>query len=113
MANASGSRQTVLYVPEQVRGTVPANPALKTARITSTTLALTKATMASAEIRSDRQISDFRHGIRSGSGDIATEISVGSHDDWLEAALGGTWSGTVNGSTLSAGLTPMKATWLS
>lgn len=102
--NASGSRHSIAYVKEVDKGVTPAAAAFQTARYKTTTLGLTKSTMASEEIRSDRQISDFRHGIRSGDGNIAGEESALSYDDWLEAALCGTWvpNSTTGSISLSA-----------
>jgi hypothetical protein len=54
-------------------------------RRVSSTLALAKNTYQSAEIRSDRQIVDFRHGTQRVEGNIAGEISLGTYMDLFEA----------------------------
>lgn len=95
MATASGSLHNLSSFPEVTRGVVPASAAFQQKRIRSTTLALTKATLASQELRSDRQIADFRHGVRSGEGNVVTEVSYGSHEDWMASALGGVWTADV------------------
>jgi hypothetical protein len=59
-------------------------------RRVSSTLALAKDTYQSAEIRSDRQIADFRHGTRRVNGNVAGEFSPGTYWDLLEAAFRGT-----------------------
>lgn len=89
---ANGSRHSMRYVFESVYGTTPSNPTLTPIRHTGTTLGLAKDTLESAEIRSDRQIVDFRHGTRQVNGDIQLELSYGSYDDILEAVLMGTWA---------------------
>lgn len=88
---ASGSRHSLRYVREVVRGTIPANPIFKAIRQTSTTLGLSKETLQSEEGRTDRMIADVRHGARAVAGDIGFELSYGSFDDLLEAVLMGTW----------------------
>lgn len=89
---ANGSRHSMRYVAEVVYGTTPATPAFKPIRHTGTTLAMTKESLQSEEVRDDRQIADFRHGAYQTGGDISIELSYGSFDDLLEAVLGGTWA---------------------
>lgn len=84
---ADGSRHTLYSVEETVYGTTPNNPALDTVRITGTTLGLSKDSLQSEEIRSDRQIADFRQGANQVGGDINFELSYTSLDQFLEAAL--------------------------
>ena len=88
---ANGSRHSMRYVPESVYGQTPATPAFKPVRHTGTTLGLSKESLQSEEIRSDRQIADFRHGAYQVGGDINFELSFGSFDDLLEAVTLGTW----------------------
>lgn len=55
-------------------------------RVTST-FNLAKTTYQSAEIRTDYQVADFRHGVRSCAGTVAGELSPGSYKTLMEAAL--------------------------
>src|SRR6187399_2576544 len=90
---ASGPLADLGYTEEVSYGKVPVTPVLKTCRRKpGTTLALTKDSYASEEVRSDRMVSDSRHGIRRSGGDVVTEISPGSHADFMEALLGGYWN---------------------
>lgn len=84
---ANGSLHSLYAVKEAVYGQTPASPALDTVRTTGVTLALTKESLQSAEIRSDRQIADFRMGANQVGGDIQTEVSCKSFDVLLQAAL--------------------------
>lgn len=95
MAIASGSRHSMGFVAESAFGVTPATPVFKNLRHTGTSLALTKEAIQSAELRSDRQISDYRGGNRSVAGDISAELSFGTFDDLIEAALCGSWSADV------------------
>jgi hypothetical protein len=60
-------------------------------RRVSSSLKLAKDTYQSAEIRSDRQIGDFRHGTRRVTGSISGELSPLTYVDLFEAAFRGTW----------------------
>lgn len=84
---ADGSRHSIYSVEETTYGVTPTNPALDLVRYTGTTLSLAKDSLQSEEIRSDRQISDFRQGSNQVGGDINFELSYGSFDQFLEAAL--------------------------
>lgn len=64
-------------------------------RRVSSTLSLSKDTYQSAEIRSDRQIADFRHGVKRVQGNISGELSPATYGDWFEAAFRGTWAAAV------------------
>ncbi|MDT8372015.1 MAG: phage tail tube protein [Gammaproteobacteria bacterium] len=59
-------------------------------------LGLSKGIIESAELAADRQVKDYRHGNKSITGDINVEMSFGSHDDFLEAVLEGTWTTPIN-----------------
>lgn len=105
---ASGSRHSIRYVEEVVRGTTPANPIFKALRQTGVTLGLSKESLQSEEGRTDRMIADVRHGARSVAGDINFELSYGSFDDILAAVLMGAWTpdgGGLGIDRLKAGVT--------
>lgn len=89
---SDSSRHNLHAIAEVTYGTTPATPTFKTIRHTGTTLGLTKSTMISEELRADRQIHDFRHGTKQTGGDVMGELSYGTYDDFLEAALCGTWA---------------------
>lgn len=101
MAQAQGSRHSVSYMAESSFGVTPGSPVMLEFRHTSCTLAVQKDTFVSNEIRNDRQIVDLRHGAKRAGGDLGFELSYGAFDDWLEAALFGTWATNV----LKAGVT--------
>lgn len=64
-------------------------------RRVSSTLALNKDTYQSNEVRSDRQIADYRHGVRRVQGNIAGEWSPATYADFFEAAFRGTWASAI------------------
>ena len=95
MSFAAGSYHGLRYIVESEFGTTPATPTMIELRHTSCGIALSKDGFQSEEIRSDRQISDFRHGVKRIQGDIGIEFSYGEFDTILEAALFGEWSSDV------------------
>lgn len=96
MALAVGSLANVGYVQEESFGVTPPSPALKVFRRVQNSINLTKEAYESEEIRSDRMTADLRHGVRRVQGDVETELSVGSFDDFFQAGLGGTWAAGVS-----------------
>lgn len=104
---ADGSRHGLRYIEESSYGVTPTTPAFQTLRHTSCSLALSKNSSQSAEIRDDRQISDLRHGAKQVGGDIGFELSALTFDDLLEAVMGGTWATNV----LKAGTTRRSFTF--
>ena len=101
MSFGTGSRSYLAYLVESVFGTTPATPELFELRTKGNTIGLKKETLESEEIRSDRQITDVRHGNNMVDGDINVELSDLEFEEFLEAVLGGTWATDV----LKAGTT--------
>jgi len=89
MSIASGIEKKVILAPQATQGTV-AVAGLATAqymrRVTSD-LNLTKETYQSNEIRPDRQVADFRHGVQSVEGTLNGELSPGTYDLFMAAIL--------------------------
>lgn len=87
MAIASGVFKQLAYKVETVWGTAPAAAGAQSMRRTTSSLDLTKETYQSSEIRTDLQLNDFRHGVRSVSGKITSDLSPGTHADFMAAIL--------------------------
>lgn len=90
------ARHALFLTAETLYGVTPATPAFKRLRHTGATPGVTKNTSISEELREDRQIADFRHGIVSIGGEINFELSYGSYDDVLQAVLLGEWAPAIN-----------------
>ena len=102
---ANSARHATYQKEESTYGTTPSSPAFTYFRSTGNTLGMSKTAIQSAELYADRGLRDLRHGNKNIAGDIPTELSYGSHDDQLEALLGGTWSSgsvSVTATTISA-----------
>ncbi|ACL59905.1 phage tail tube protein [Methylobacterium nodulans] len=95
MAIAAGSGRQIAYVLETAYGEVPATPTFTVLRSTGGGPRTDKATAVSDEIRADRNVSDEQQLGQDVTGGYNFELSYGSLDDILEAALCGTWAGNV------------------
>lgn len=65
-------------------------------RRVSSSLKLAKDTYQSNEVRSDKQIADFRHGTRRVTGSVTGELSPLTYADLFEASFRGTWEAAVS-----------------
>ena len=101
MTFATGSQHGLSYVSEATFGTTPASPEMTEFRHTACSLVLSKTTLETEEIRSDRQIAHLLHGQKTVSGDIDFELSYGAHDVFLAGLMQSDWSSDV----LKAGVT--------
>ncbi len=105
MSLAEGVARSIIY-KKYATGVITANsqpssatdPAVGSAQIlrrVSSSLKLAKDTYQSNEIRSDRQIQDFRHGVKRVTGSISGELSPATYFDFFEASCRGTKSSAV------------------
>lgn len=101
MAIANGAQHSLFYVAETTYGTTPSTPTLSPLPHTAVSLNMAKDGIESEKLRGDRQVEDFRHGNRQIGGDITGELEYQAFDDFLEAAMGGSWTTDVlkSGST--------------
>ena len=89
---ATGARTSQYYVEEVDCGVTPPTPAWQPLRYTAGVPQLTKDSVQSQELDGSREVADIRLGQNQAAAEFAIELSYGSYDDWLEAALGGTWA---------------------
>jgi hypothetical protein len=94
MPISSGTRADLIYVEQTNPATVPTS-GWKKLRATSRNVNLVKDTLESEEVRSDREITDFRHGFNRVEGSIGAQVGVKDFDDMIRFGLGGTWTGVV------------------
>lgn len=88
MAFSTGIAKQVFYKQELVSwGTIAITTGAKTLRRVTASFNLAKETYESGEIRTDYQIADVRHGVRSVEGSLNTELSPGSYADFISAAV--------------------------
>ena len=98
MATAEGITKKVVLAPQATKGTC-AVAGVATAqylrRVTSS-MNLTKETYQSNEMRADRQVADFRHGVQSIEGSVSGELSPGTYQRFMAAVLRKAWATGVN-----------------
>lgn len=88
MALAQGISKIVAYKKEGTWGTAAVGGAgAKAMRRVTAAFNLAKETYQSEELRTDYQISDMRHGVRSAEGSLSGELSAASYSDFMAAVL--------------------------
>lgn len=102
MTLATGVAKQVRYKKETTWGVAAGATGGQLLRRVTSDLDLNKETYQSAEIRTDYQISDFRHGVRSVQGSINGELSPDTYSEFFAAALRKDF---VAGATTGAGTT--------
>lgn len=84
---SKGVNKSVGYKLESTWGTPAGAASGKLLRRVTSNFNLTKETYESAEIRTDYQVADFRHGTRSVDGSINGELSPGSYSDFMQSVV--------------------------
>lgn len=113
MAIASGIAKQVRYKAESAYNTAPGASGAQSLRRVESSINVEKDTYASAELRTDYQISDFRHGTRRTAGSIKGELSPLTYADFMAAALRKDFVAGVSAASLSltiAGAGPYTVT---
>jgi hypothetical protein len=87
MAIATGIAKQVAYKVESAWGTAPAASGAQYLRRVESTVDLAKESYASAELRTDYQVADFRHGVRRVGGNIRGDVSPKTYADFMQWAL--------------------------
>lgn len=87
MPIATGIAKQTRYKAEATYNTAPGATGAQLLRRVESTIGIEKETYQSAELRTDYQISDFRHGTRKTSGSIKGELSPRTYSDFIAAAL--------------------------
>lgn len=111
---AQAPRIRMVYGPEAVRGTTPANLNVQQLRCISRDIDLETKGVRSAEVYPDRNVRDWRGGSLSVAAQLQYELSIGQTtggtavdfpgmDDMLASLLGGTWSAIGNAGTSTPG----------
>lgn len=87
MPISKGISKQVAIKKETTYGTLAGNTGARLLRRVTSNFNLAKETYQSDEIRTDYQMADFRHGVRSVDGSLSGEFSPGSYSDLFAAAL--------------------------
>jgi hypothetical protein len=91
---ADSNRVSLRYIPESVSawGVIPAGGNVREMRLTNSSIAVTKGTKVSSEIRADRMVSSIIETDAMSDGTVNFEWSAGSYDDFMQAFMLGTWT---------------------
>lgn len=89
---SESNRQSVKLVRETTYNQAPASATWQAMRFNDINFAANPQTSESAEIRSDRYISDLILLGQQTGGSMDVSLSMGTYDDLFEAALCGTWT---------------------
>lgn len=87
MAIAKGTAKVVSYKEETQWGVPAGSTGGQQLRRVTADFNLTKEAFESNEIRTDRQLADFRHGVRSAAGTLNGELSPKTYADFMGAIL--------------------------
>jgi hypothetical protein len=101
MPIGTGIAKQLRYKVESSFGVAPGVTAAQLLRRVESTINLEKDTYQSAELRTDYQISDFRHGTRRTMGNIRGELSPRTYADFIAAALRRDFTAGVSAASLS------------
>lgn len=91
---ADSNRVSIRYIAESTSawGVTPVSGNVRELRLTSSSLAATKDTKVSNELRADRMVSSIVETGAMTEGDINFEWSAGSFDDFMQAFVLGAWT---------------------
>ena len=89
---AQASAHKLSYITESSVGVTPTNPRWQRLPDTRTTLNLTRDNLQSSRIQGNRFPAEPRQGASSVAGEIPTDLSAETYDDFLAAALRGDWT---------------------
>ncbi len=88
MPISKGVSKQVGYKKETTWGVLAGNTSGKLLRRVTANFNLAKETYESGEIRTDRQVADFRHGVRSADGTLNGELSAAAYADFMGSIVG-------------------------
>jgi hypothetical protein len=87
MPIARGTAKTISYKKETTFGVLAGATLAKQLRRVTGSFNLTKETYESNEQRTDRQLADYRHGVRSADGSLNGELSPNSYNEFMQAII--------------------------
>lgn len=89
---AEGSNLEALYAVEDTWGELASSYTVYNLRTTGFGINMTRDSLTSNELRSDRQTADHRQGMDQVNGDIPVELSYNAFDDLIASAMFSSWS---------------------
>lgn len=111
MAISKGTAKVVAYKKETTWGTAAGASGGKQVRRVTADFNLTKETYESNEIRTDRQLADYRHGVRSADGTLSGELSPNSYSDFMQSLVAKDFAAAAAVSSLSVTIAASGSLW--
>ena len=111
MAISKGVAKVVAYKKESTWGTPAGSTGGKQVRRVTADFNLTKETYESNEIRTDRQLADFRHGVRSADGTLSGELSPNSYADFMQSLVAKDFAAVSAVASLSVTIAASGSLW--
>ena len=111
MPISKGTAKQVGYKKETTFGTLAGNTSGKLLRRVTANFNLVKEAYESAEIRVDRQVADFRHGVRSAEGTLNGELSSASYADFMGSIVGKDFAAVTLGAAAQTTVTVSGTTY--
>lgn len=111
MAISKGTSKQVGYKRETTWGTLAGASSGKLLRRVTASFNLVKEAYESGEIRTDRQVADFRHGVRSAEGSLNGELSPASYSDFMGSIVGRDFTTITLGAAVNTTVTVVGTTY--
>lgn len=111
MPISKGTAKVVAYKKETSWGTLAGNTGAKQLRRVTADFNLTKETYESNELRTDRQVADFRHGVRSAEGSLNGELSNKTYSDFMQSLLARDFTTAPTASSMSITIAASGSLW--
>ncbi len=105
MPTGSGEREALSIVKETTAGTLPTTPTMTPFWHNSESINPMRGSFESGRSLGDRQVSDFRLGRKSGSGDVSSELVYENFDMQ--------WAGLLGTTKAASPITPIAAATIS
>ena len=111
MPIAKGTAKVVAYKKETTWGTAAGASGAQQLRRVTADFNLVKETYESNEIRTDRQVADFRHGVRSAEGSLSGELSPKTYADFMAALVAKDFASVASATGLSVTIAASGSLW--
>jgi hypothetical protein len=111
MTISKGTAKQVAYKKETTFGTLAGSSSGKLLRRVTANFNLMKESYESNEIRVDRQVADFRHGVRSAEGSLNGELSAASYADFMGSIVGKDFASVSLGGAVQTTVTVSGSTY--
>jgi hypothetical protein len=111
MAISKGVSKQVGFKKESAWGVLAGATSAKLLRRVTASFNLMKEAYESGEIRTDRQVADFRHGVRSAEGSLNGELSAAAYSEFMGSIVGKDFTAVTLGAAAQVTVTVSGTTY--